>query len=61
MPNKDRKKPIYNIVASYSPKYNLIIVAENEMNLSYRLSIWEFLDENLNLNFISEIDTKQHC
>ncbi|KAL4440897.1 hypothetical protein ABPG74_009310 [Tetrahymena malaccensis] len=56
VPQKNRKKPVKSVIANYDKKNNLILVIENEDSGGYRLSVWEFKNEKLTLQFISDID-----
>ncbi|EAS02174.2 WD40 repeat protein (macronuclear) [Tetrahymena thermophila SB210] len=56
VPQKNRKKPVKSVIANYDKKNSLILVLENEDNGGYRLSVWEFKNEKLSLQFISDID-----
>ena len=44
-----------------NPELNQIYIAENEQGGGFRLTAWEFEDEQLELNFASEVKSQLHC
>ncbi len=61
LPNKPRDKPLYSIVSHYNATLRQLYIAENEQEGGYRLTVWDFENEQLELVFASEVKSPEHC
>lgn len=49
LPDKQRQLPVHSVLSAYNKKSEELVIVENEQKGGYRLSVWTFRNELLDL------------